>query len=135
MSDPAMILLLTLLLAAPPPMQDVMVVVVNPANPASRLTADQVAQYFLGRSNRLTPLDLPGASPLRALFYQQVAGKDADQVKAIWSKIVFTGRGFPPREYGSNAELRRAVASNPDAIGYLPQDAVDATVKVVLVVP
>jgi hypothetical protein len=99
------------------------------------MTAEQAAQYFLGRSSALTPLDLAGRSTLRARFYQQLAGKDPDQVKAIWSKVVFTGRGFPPREYNNSDDIKRAVAANPVAIAYLDQAAVDDTVRVVLVLP
>jgi ABC-type phosphate transport system substrate-binding protein len=110
-------------------------VIVNPKNPVASLSAEQAAQYFLGRSTTLSPLDLAGRSRLRAEFYQKLAGKDPDQVKAIWSKIVFAGRGFPPREYNNSAAIRSAVAADPNAIAYIEQDAVDATVKVVLVLP
>ena len=111
------------------------VVIVNPKNPVGTLSAEQAAQYFLGRSNSLNPIDLAGKSQLRAEFYQNVAGKDRDQMKAIWSKIVFTGRGFPPKEYNNSAEVRNAVAADVNAIAYIEQSAVDATVKVVLVLP
>ena len=126
-------LLLVMLMLLPPPRN--VVVVVNPANPMKTLSVDQAAQYFLGRATNLTPLDQGERTPLRQNFYQKVAGKDSEQVKAIWSKIVFTGRGFPPRQYGNASDLKRAVAANPDAIAYLDEADVDDTVKVVLSLP
>lgn len=111
------------------------VVIVNPKNPVSSMSADQVAQFFLGRSTSLSPIDLAGRSQLRADFYQKLVGKDGDQVKAIWSKIVFTGRGFPPKEYNNSGDIKSAVAADVNAIAYIDQSAVDATVKVVLVLP
>lgn len=122
-----------LLLAVPVLAQTV--VIVNVKNPIAAMSTDQAAQFFLGRSNSLTPMDLPGKSALRAEFYLKLAGKDPDQMKAVWSKIVFTGRGFPPKEYANSAEIKAAVAADPTAIAYIDQSAVDATVKVVLVLP
>ena len=127
-------LLLAMLLLLPPGPHN-LVVVVNPANPMKALSVEQAAQYFLGRATDLTPFDQGERSPLRLKFYDTVAGKDNEQVKAIWSTIVFTGRGFPPRQYGSASDVKHAVAANQRAIAYLDQADVDETVKVVLSLP
>lgn len=108
-------------------------VIVNPKNTLAHLPPEQAAQFFLGRSTLLRPIDLAETSPLRADFYQKVAGKDQDQVKAIWSKIVFAGKGLPPKEYNTSSEVRKAVAADPAAIGYIDRAAVDDTVKVILI--
>jgi ABC-type phosphate transport system substrate-binding protein len=47
---------------------------------------------------------------------------------------VFTGRGQPPAELGDSAAVRRKVADNPEAIGYIERSALDASVRQVLVV-
>jgi ABC-type phosphate transport system substrate-binding protein len=120
-------------LAAAPPARAETAVIVNVRNTLARMPAEQAAQFFLGRSTLLTPVDLAESSPVRADFYRKVAGKDQDQVKAIWSKIVFTGKGLPPREYNTPAEVKRAVAADPAAIGYIDRSAVDDTVKVILI--
>src|SRR5690348_8435780 len=80
------------------------IVVVNPKNPVTSLSARQVAQIYLGRvgsfpsGGRATPIDLPEGTPLRDEFYARVAEKNSDQVKAYWSKQLFSGNGTPPRE-------------------------------------
>jgi len=56
-------------------------------------------------------------SAARDEFYLKLAGKSPAQMKAHWSKIIFTGRGQPPRQAGSNAEAKKAIADNPNAIG------------------
>ncbi|WP_317204196.1 hypothetical protein [Janthinobacterium sp.] len=109
-------------------------VIVHPKSAVASIMTVQAAQIFLGRSTQLTPVDLADNSAIRSDFYQKIAGKDQDQVKAIWSKIVFTGRGFPPREYTSTAEVKRAVAADVGAIGYIDKAAVDDTVRVILIV-
>jgi ABC-type phosphate transport system substrate-binding protein len=113
-------------------------VIVNPKNASASLTAAQVADIFLGKSNALPgggtaqPADLPDASPVREQFYTKVTGKNAAQVKAGWSRLVFSGKATPPKELGSAADVKKFVAGNPDAIGYIEKSAVDGSVKVVL---
>jgi ABC-type phosphate transport system substrate-binding protein len=111
------------------------VVIVNKANPASRMFSEQAAQFFLGKSTMFTPLDQADGSAIRNDFYHKVADKDAAQVKAAWSKLVFTGKGTAPKEYSSNAEVKKAVAADPKAIAYIDKSAVDDTVKVILTLP
>jgi len=121
-----------LLLAAAAPAFAETVVIVNPANPASRMFSEQAAQFFLGKSAMFTPIDQAEGSHIRNDFYQKIADKDAAQVKAIWSKLVFTGKATAPKEMKSNAEVKKAVAADPKAIGYIDKSAVDDTVKVIL---
>jgi ABC-type phosphate transport system substrate-binding protein len=116
-----------------------LVVIVNPKNTAS-LTAEQVAQIYLGRAGSFpgggaaTPLDLKEGAPLRDEFYAKVTDKNPGQVKSFWSKQMFSGKGSPPRELASAAEVRRAVAADPAAIGYIDRASLDGTVKEALAV-
>lgn len=119
-----------LLLAAAPVFAEV-VVVVNPAN-TEAVSKDQIANVYLGKSTAFAPVDQSDGSAIRGEFYKKVADKDASQAKALWSKLVFTGKASPPKEVGSSADVKKAVAANPKAIGYIEKSAVDATVKVVL---
>ena len=111
------------------------VVIVSQKNPATRMFSEQASQFFLGKSNLFTPVDQPESSTIRADFYRKVADKDPAQVKALWSKLVFTGKATPPKEYAGNAEVKKAVAADPKAIGYIDKSAVDDTVKVILTLP
>ena len=106
------------------------VVIVSAKSTASTMTADQIAQIYLGKSTQMKPMD-SGDTPTRSQFYTKVAGKDAAQIKAIWSKLVFTGKATPPQELPTSADVVKAVASNPDSVGYVDRAAVDSSVKVV----
>jgi ABC-type phosphate transport system substrate-binding protein len=123
--------LAALTLAATLPAVAEVVVVVNPAN-SEAVSKDQVASVFLGKSTAFTPIDQADGSAIRGEFYKKVADKDAAQAKALWSKLVFTGKATPPKEVGSSADVKKAIAANPKGIGYIEKSAVDATVKVVL---
>lgn len=107
-------------------------VIVNPQNQATRMFSEQAAQFFIGKSTQFTPIDASESSPIRAEFYERVVGKSAAQVKAIWSKLVFTGKGSAPKEYATNAEIKKAVAADINAIAYIEKSAVDDTVKVLM---
>jgi ABC-type phosphate transport system substrate-binding protein len=127
--------LVSLLGAVALPASAEVVVIVSQKNPASRMFSEQASQFFLGKSNLFTPVDLPESSAVRAEFYKKVADKDTAQVKALWSKLVFTGKATAPKEYASAAEVKKAVAADPKAIGYIEKSAVDDTVKVILTLP
>ena len=111
------------------------VVIVNPANPATRMFSEQAAQFFLGKSNQFTPIDQAKESPIRRDFYQKVSGKTLPQVEAIWAKLEFSAKGTAPKSYGSDAAVKKAVAADPSAIAYIDKGAVDDSVKVILTLP
>jgi ABC-type phosphate transport system substrate-binding protein len=112
------------------------VVVVSSKNALSSLSKDQVTDIFLGKSTRYPdgapaiPIDQIEGSATRDEFYATFANKSAAQVKAHWTKIIFTGRGQPPKSVPNSAEVRKLIAANPQAISYIERSAVDSTVKV-----
>jgi ABC-type phosphate transport system substrate-binding protein len=107
------------------------VVVVSAKSSASKLTREQVADIFLGRSTSLVPLDQAAGSKVRDEFYTKVAGQTAAQVKTLWAKLSFSGKGTPPKALGSDDEVKAQLAANPNAIAYLEKSKVDASVKAV----
>jgi ABC-type phosphate transport system substrate-binding protein len=114
------------------------VVVVSAKSAVGSLTADEVSQLFLGKigtfpsGSLAVPIDQSEGTPARGEFYTKVTGKDAAQVKAYWSKLVFTGKGQPPKEVPGNAEVKKLVADNPNMIGYIDKSAADGSVKIIL---
>lgn len=118
-----------------------LVVVVSSRSPVAAINADQVAAIFLGHASRFpggapaVAVDQQLGAPQRDSFYRELTGKTPALLKAHWSKMVFTGRGQPPREAGGDAAVRRLVAENPSMIGYIERDALDASVRAVLALP
>lgn len=116
------------------------VVVVSAKSSLGELNDYQVANLFLGKTSRLPngdraiPVDQPEGARARDEFYLKLANKSPAQVKAHWSKILFAGRGQPPREVSGDKALR-AIAENPHYIGYLDRGAIDTSVKVVMTLP
>jgi len=113
------------------------VAVVSAENPVSTLSKSQIADIFLGKMTRFpdgreaSPIDQVENSSEREEFYLKFAGKAPAQIKAYWSKIIFTGRGRPPPEVSNDVEVKKFIAKHPDAIGYIEQKWVDDSVKVI----
>ncbi|MFZ6801709.1 hypothetical protein [Undibacterium sp. Di24W] len=112
--------------------------VVGAKSAVTSINKEQAAALFLGKSSQLqgagTPMlvDQSETSEVRKNFYSKVADKTPAQVKAIWARLVFSGKASPPKEVTSSAEVKKIVASNPDAVGYIEKSAVDTSVKVLL---
>jgi len=112
------------------------VAVISAKNPVTALSRNQVVEIFLGKSSRFpdgsqaVPIDQAEGSAARDEFYTNFAGKSPAQVKAYWSKIIFTGRGQPPRQVPNGVEMLKVIADSPGTIGYIEQSLVDSSVKV-----
>jgi hypothetical protein len=107
------------------------VVIANPT--AAPISKEQIADLYLGRSDAGIPVDQAVGSVIYVEFYKKVTGRDSAQIKAIWSRILFTSRGVPPKQLPDSAAVKRAVAANPKTVGYIERFAVDASVKIALV--
>ena len=114
------------------------VAVVSARSSVAPLSKIQVADIFLGKAIRYpdgtlaVPIDQVEGSATRDEFYLAFAGKSPAQVNAHWSKIIFTGRGQPPPEVANGVEVKKRLAENLNAIGYIEPGLVDGSVKVVV---
>jgi hypothetical protein len=124
------------LMASPMVSADV-VAVVSAKSSITSLSKSQVVDIFLGKTTRFPdgsqaePIDQSEGTMARNEFYTSLVGKSAAQMKAYWAKIIFTGRGQPPKAFTNGAEVKKRLVANPTAIGYMDADLVDASVRVV----
>lgn len=110
-------------------------------HPSVTITANksEVSALFLGKSKnlagkKLTPVDIEEGSTTRDGFYQKLINKNPSQLNAYWARIVFTGKGQPPKALMDDDEVKDFVANNSAAIGYIDTSAVDASIKVLLTI-
>ena len=114
------------------------VVIVSANNPITSLTAEQTARIFLGKVNTFpndsvaVPIDQAEGSAIRDEFYSKVVHKSASQLTSYWAKVIFTGDGRPPKVIDGNIAVRKAVANDPNVIGYIDKRAVNKSVRVIL---
>jgi ABC-type phosphate transport system substrate-binding protein len=114
------------------------VVIVSAKSHVSSITAEQTARIFLGKASSFPdegdaiPIDQAEGSAIRDEFYSKVVHKSSTQLSAYWAKIIFAGDGRPPQKLESNDAVRKAVAGNPNAIGYIDKKTVNKSVRVIL---
>jgi ABC-type phosphate transport system substrate-binding protein len=131
----ALVLILSLLVTSAPAE---VVAVVSSASAITSLSNSQVADIFLGKVSRFPngalaiPVDQARGSLVREEFYASYAGKSSAQIMSYWAKIIFTGRGQPPKTAASSIEVRKLLAANPQAIGYIERSEVDSTVRILV---
>lgn len=116
-------------------------IIAHPGNPIAGITQEEVAHIYLGKTStfpdgsRATPVDQPLQSPSRQKFYSRVVKKTNAEVTAHWSKLMFTGMATPPTVLKDDAAVKAWVAGNPEGLGYVEGKIVDASVKILLIVP
>jgi ABC-type phosphate transport system substrate-binding protein len=112
------------------------VVVVSAQSAITSLSKNEVADIFLGKTSRfpggqaVIPIDQAESTPMRDEFYVKFTGKSPAQLKAHWAKIIFTGRGQPPPVVLNSIEMKKRIAANLAAIGYIERDMVDGSIKI-----
>lgn len=112
------------------------VVIVSSSNANYALDKIDIEQIFLGKKSvfpdgeKAIPVDQAENSPVRAEFNDKALGKNASQLKAYWSRLIFTGKGTPPKESGNDADVVALVAQNPNMVGYIDESALNDSVKV-----
>ena len=111
-------------------------VIVHPSN-SNVISTGEIERIFLGKVSNFSdgssaiPLNLGEENAMRDEFNTKVLKRDGSQLKAYWSKMIFTGKGQPPKEFADDAAVKAAVASNPNAISYIKSSSVDGSVKVI----
>src|SRR5262245_17328561 len=113
--------------------------VVHPSNPATTMSRLKVGELFLKKTVRwadghpVSPVEPSGKSPVRQRFDLEVYGKPVIAISAYWQQMIFGGKGVPPPEKSSDAEIVAFVRGTPGAVGYV-WAGTDATgVKVVAI--
>ncbi len=80
---------------------------------------------------RVEPLDLPPDNPLRTRFLGRWLGSDEERYTAYWTVRRYVGKGAPPPEAATAADVIRIVGSRPGAIGYIDSNDIKAGMNVV----
>ena len=112
------------------------VVVVHPSND-SEINKKGIQRIFLGKAKKFPngkealPLNQAPSSSARGSFDTDTLGRSSTQISAYWSKLVFTGKGIPPKELDNDAAVLAIVSDNPNAIGYVDSASVSDAVKVI----
>lgn len=114
-------------------------VVVNPKN-NNQLDERMVRQIFLGQiktypdGSEAQTYDTAGNDNLRSDFVTKVLRRNESTMNAYWARMIFTAKATPPQELPDSATVKKVVAGNKNAIGYISSDQVDDSVRVLMII-
>ena len=133
---PAAALLLALAASAA---AEELAVIVHPTR-TTALDASEIAQIYLKQRRRwpegstIVPVNREPDSAERKQFASAVLGQTPQQLAVYWNRRYFHGVQ-PPATLASEEAVKRFVAREPRAIGYVRVSALDASVRVALRLP
>ncbi len=111
-------------------------VVVHPSN-AAMFDKGSIQRIYLGKTRAFPggeealPLSLRETSVTSANFTRNVLAKTPKQLKSYWAKMVFTGKGTPPKQMDNSKQIIDLVSNNPNFIGFVKEGTDNGGVKVV----
>jgi ABC-type phosphate transport system substrate-binding protein len=102
------------------------------------LSLDEIAQIFLKKrrfwhaGESIVPVNRNATSTAREVFTRVIFHKEARFLQTYWNRQYYDGI-LPPVTLASDEAVKRFVAQEPNAIGYIDEDLVDTSVRVVFV--
>ena len=109
------------------------VVIVNKDNPISDISKKNLKNIYRLKKGTWTAggsihaLNLKPDNAVRVTFSQEILKKDPRSMVRFYLKRALSGKGQAPKEFASEAELIKFVASDKGAIGYVSK--ADGSVK------
>jgi len=114
-------------------------VVVNPRNPVTRLTRQELLAIFTMRQRNWpdgTPIVVlvqNPKSPMHARFCKDLLNLFPHQLQTIWDRLVYSGSGRAPVELDTPQALVDKLAATPGGIGYMESSDSDPKAKSVVI--
>lgn len=104
---------------------------------AVKLTKSEIKEIYTGaklkwpNGNKIQVVDQPDTATGKN-FYALVIGKSFTQTRSQWTKLLLSGQANAPLRLPADKAVKKAVAGNPNAIGYIAAGALDDTVQEIL---
>jgi ABC-type phosphate transport system substrate-binding protein len=101
-------------------------VIVHPDNPLDSVEPESLRDFYLKKittwnnGDAVLPIDLTAKTAIYGRFARDVIGKAPAQLRAYWSRQVFSGKGVPPPMSSSSAAVIEHVLEHRGAVGYVP---------------
>jgi hypothetical protein len=117
------------------------VVIVHLSNRFDALSRSKVGFLFQRHVSRwpwgaeVAPVELSKPNKARGEFIAQVLRTTEEQLEAYWIDQRTTRGVSPPVQVPDAASVKAMVAANPGAIGFIPAEALDSTVKALRIDP
>ena len=128
----ALVLATTTLLASesgqPAPAEPSFRVIVHRSNPMSLISREELSALFMKKVGQwrhgvdALPADQSPGSQIREEFSRAVHGKNTAYVIRYWHRLIFAGRGIPPKEVNGDEAAIEFVRTHRGAISYVSRE-------------
>jgi ABC-type phosphate transport system substrate-binding protein len=104
-------------------------IIANRDVPDAELSRKDVGKMFLGKlrqwsdHSKVNPVT-PRVPDVREAFFREYLNKSVAKYNAYWKRMIFTGRGVPPKAFETEAELVEYVAETGGAIGCVSSEGI-----------
>lgn len=101
--------------------------ITNSENSLEKVDIRFIEKLFLGKTKKWSdgkkaiPLVLKNKA-IHSEFLKQYVKKSVSKFSNYWKKLIFTGRGIPPKEFSSEQEVIEYIKTHPGSIGYVSAD-------------
>lgn len=115
-----------------------LVVVVGKDALVDNVSTEDLRRLFKGQiraldGTRVALLDMPEGSSIRDDFYYRLLHKHAAQMRSFRARMIFTGKGAPPRAVSGLSEMKVLLrAGDKVYIGYMDSSQVTPDLRVLL---
>ncbi|MCP4353829.1 MAG: hypothetical protein GY795_50930 [Desulfobacterales bacterium] len=113
------------------------IIIANKNVPENTLTRKEIKEIFLGKRvqwsdhSKIHVITLKDAG-IHKTFLKQYLNKSRSKWKSYWKRMVFTGRGIPPKTIISEAEAIAYVAETKGAVGYISSEGIQSESQAVV---
>ncbi|KAB7887155.1 hypothetical protein [Poseidonibacter ostreae] len=112
-------------------------VIVSKDSSIENISKKELSKIFLSKTKKLPNGDKSLTleyinKKYQSEFYKIVCNKNEKQLKKYWAKMIFTGRGQPPKKLKSIEELISFVQNNKNAISYIPTSHMNDNLKIIM---
>ena len=112
------------------------VVAVSKDSTINKLSKHDIAKLFLSKiknfpnGEKAIPIEI-NHKQSHILFHKQVTNKNEKQLSRYWAKMIFTGRGIPPKRLEKMSDVIEFVTKNTNAITYIQRKYLPKSFKIV----
>ncbi|MCP4111003.1 MAG: hypothetical protein GY749_36680 [Desulfobacteraceae bacterium] len=113
-------------------------IIINDSVEAEAITRDDLKKIFLGKkvkwnSNQSIKIAVLKEGGIHENFLRTYIQKTSSQFRYYWKKLLFTGKGIPPKSFTSEDEIINYVSSTVGAIGYASSGIQKDGIKVITI--
>jgi len=114
-----------------------LVVIVSKDSNIHTISKKELSKIFLSKTRKLPNgeksfLVESNDKEIQSRFYKEISNKNENQLRKYWTKMIFTGKGQPPKKMNTISEIIKYVANTKNAISYIPSQYVNNSIQTIM---